>query len=330
GAVTRLPANFETPAQLAARNKPRVQRSLQETSAFSFGEVPFEGSGVAAGWLPFLDLYVKLQLEVDRNVARVIAALARRRRVMENTVVVFVSDHGEYAGSHGLRGKGAGMYEEAIRVPLILTDFSGKLGLRPGVRSQLTSSVDIAPLLLTIGAGSSDWRLDSSYSHIARRADLLEIARRPRAPGREYALHATDEVVTEFALLPYAADAPLHVAGIVTPTHKYATYSHWQAGTIEDSGHGQDVELYDHTTARGRLETENVAGRSSVEPQLRNTLDRAIREELHEPLPGSLRAAHHHGVREYHAIAAQARTASALHRLHTVERIVRSVEQHLP
>ena len=42
-----------------------------------------------------------------------------------NTVIVFTSDHGEYGGSHGLRGKGAGAYEEAIRVPLLVKDNRG-------------------------------------------------------------------------------------------------------------------------------------------------------------------------------------------------------------
>ena len=63
--VGGLPANFETPAQLLARDKPRLQRSLQETSASSFGAVPFEGPGVASAWRPFLDLYVHLQRQVD-------------------------------------------------------------------------------------------------------------------------------------------------------------------------------------------------------------------------------------------------------------------------
>jgi arylsulfatase A-like enzyme len=35
-------------------------------------------------------------------------ALASRPDVAANTVIVFSSDHGEYAASHGLRGKGAG------------------------------------------------------------------------------------------------------------------------------------------------------------------------------------------------------------------------------
>ena len=74
----------------------------------SFGEVPFSGANLEAAWLPFLDLYAKLQLEVDRHVGHVLHTLARRRQVMENTIVVFTSDHGEYGASHGLRGKGAG------------------------------------------------------------------------------------------------------------------------------------------------------------------------------------------------------------------------------
>jgi arylsulfatase A-like enzyme len=43
--VRRLPPNFETPEQLIARGKPRLQRSLQDTSAQSFGPVPFTGPG---------------------------------------------------------------------------------------------------------------------------------------------------------------------------------------------------------------------------------------------------------------------------------------------
>ena len=67
-----LPPNFETPELLIERNKPRLQRSLQDTAAASFGPVPFTGPEVAEAWLPFLDLYVKLQREVDRHIGRVL------------------------------------------------------------------------------------------------------------------------------------------------------------------------------------------------------------------------------------------------------------------
>ncbi|HEY6460340.1 MAG TPA: sulfatase-like hydrolase/transferase, partial [Polyangiaceae bacterium] len=275
--VGGLPANFETPAQLEARGKPRVQRSLQDTSANSFGVVPYESPGFASAWMPFLDLYVKLQLAVDTQVQRVLDALASRPQVLANTVVVFTSDHGEYGASHGLRGKGAGAYEEAIRVPLIIADHTGTFGLVPGVRDQISSSVDVAPLLLTLASqGTGAWRQSPEYEHLATRPDLLAMARDPAHPGRRFALHATDEVLTEYALLPYAADAPLHITAMVTPTHKYAAYSHWKAGTMTPVPETEEHELYDYSTRGGQLEIANQTGAHPQEEALHAQLRAAV------------------------------------------------------
>ena len=328
--ISSLPANFETPEQLRARHKPRLQLSLQETSANSFGVVPFNEPRRTPAWLPFLDLYVKLQHEIDRHIGSVLDALARRPHVMENTVVIFSSDHGEYGGSHGLRGKGAGMYEEGIRVPLIVKDFTGNLNFVPGERSQITSSVDTAPLLLSLASGSGAWRGSSEYSHIADRPDLLALAQDPTKPGRQWALHATDEVLTEFALVPYAADAPLHVAGIITPAHKFATYSYWRPNTMETIARTQEAELYDYSTPGGVMEIENLAGRSGSEQTLRDLLDQATLSELRAPLPGPLRHVQEHALRRYHALARTEQVRSSLRRLHEVERVVMGIERGLP
>jgi arylsulfatase A-like enzyme len=98
--ATALPPNFETPEELVARGKPALQRSLQDTAAASFGAVPFHGADGVRAWLGFMDLYVKLQREVDRQVGVVLDALASRPEVAANTVIVFSSDHGETAASH--------------------------------------------------------------------------------------------------------------------------------------------------------------------------------------------------------------------------------------
>ena len=328
--IRALPPNFETPAELEERGKPRLQRSLIDTSSVSFGTVPFDGPAVAETWLPFLDLYVKLQLAVDRHIASVLASLARHPKLIENTVVVFTSDHGEYGASHGLRGKGAGVYDEAIRVPLTVTDFSGRLGIVPGFRDQLSASVDLAPLLLTIGHGSNEWRSDPHYAQIAARTDLLAIARDPAAPGRDYVVHATDEVVTEFALLPYAAHAPLHVMAVITPTHKFATYSHWRPNTLVPILESQELELYDHTTADGRLEIANQIGQSAQEDALRRTLREAVRSELRAHLPKGLVSAQRLGMDEYQVLARHERLSSEVYRMNRVEQIVRQFESRLP
>jgi hypothetical protein len=64
--------------------------------------------------------------------------------LLENTLLVFVSDHGDYAGDYGLQRKGVGMPECLVRVPLIFRV--------PGVQKahnsdDLVSLVDVMPTL---------------------------------------------------------------------------------------------------------------------------------------------------------------------------------------
>ncbi len=322
-AVRRMPPNFETPELLMERNKPRLQRSFQDTAANSFGPVPFTGPDVERRWLAFLDLYAKLQHEVDRHVGDVLRTLERHPVLAANTVIVFTSDHGEYGASHGMRGKGASAYEEGIRVPLMVKDPRGVLTSAPELpRTQLSSSVDVAPLLLTIATGSSDWRGDQHYSHLAHRLDLAPILADPTAAGRRYVLHATDEIVTEFAVEPYAADAPLHVVALRTPSAKYATYSHWPEEGIAPLSHGQEDELYDYRTHSGRLELHNSAGHSALEGRLRAEIEHAFRQELRAPLSSRLSAAHGRGFADYFSTARRAAQSAAARRKLRSEREV--------
>jgi arylsulfatase A-like enzyme len=326
--VQRLPPNFETPELLLERGKPRLQRSFQETSAASFGPVPFTGPEAGAMWLEFLDLYNKIQLDVDQHIGEVLDTLESQPDVAANTVIVFTSDHGEYGASHGLRGKGASAYEEAIRVPLIVKDPRGELtSATEQPRTQLSSSVDVAPLLLTIASGSDAWRREHHYAHIAGRLDLASILADPSAPGRPFVLHATDEMVTEFAIEPYSADAPLHVVALRTPSAKYATYTNWPFEGIAPLSKGEEAELYDYSTPDGRLEIENSAGQSELEQRLRAQYDAAFAEELRRPLPRRLGAAHARGFADYFSTARHASTNAAARRKRHTEEGLEPAEQ---
>ena len=304
--VNALPANFETPAELVSRRKPRLQLALQQTAAGGFGPVGFSGPAAVKSWLQFADLYLKLIGQVDHQVGSVLATLVSRPHIAANTVVVFTSDHGEYGGSHGLRGKGAGVYEEGIRIPLIVTDHRGALGAGPGTRrSGLTSSVDVAPMLLTIATGSNAWRRDAHYSHLAGRHDLARMLADPAAPGRGMIVHATDEILSEFAIEPYAVSAPLHVAAIRTPSAKYAVYANWRPNSNTIEGAGQERELYDYSSRQGVLELDNTTGRSAKEHALDAALATAVRSELREPVPSRLKLAQGDGYADYYTTAKQ-------------------------
>jgi arylsulfatase A-like enzyme len=309
--ASALPANFETPEALEAQRKPQLQRSLQDTAARSFGAVPFAGPEALGAWTGLMDTYLMLQGFLDVQIGTVLSALAAQPAVQANTVVVFTSDHGEYGGSHGMRGKGASAYEEAIRVPLYVRDFRGLLAAAPARgRTQLSSSVDVIALLLTLATGSARWRREARYRHLAARHDLAAICASPAAPGRSWVVHATDEDVTEFASEPYAASAPRHVVALRTLRGKLALYSNWAVPGGEATAlpaveaAGQEFELYDYALPAGQLELLNSAGAGgALEEELWVTLEEeALGGELHAPLPAQLRAAQRRGFADYQAV----------------------------
>jgi arylsulfatase A-like enzyme len=318
GWVNEIPPNFETPEQLLAGGKPLLHRSLQETAARSFGAVPFDGPEMVGAWSGLMNTYLLLQTYVDRQIGRVLAKLASQPQVSANTVIVFTSDHGEYGGAHGMRGKGASAYEEAIHVPLYVSDRRGVATAATGVpRTQLTSSVDIVGLLLSIATGSNAWRAESSLRHLAGRADLAAICADAEAPGRPWVLHATDEDVTEFASDLHDAEAPRHVIALRTAQGKLGLYSNWGEEGIEAESAGQEVECYEYGTGEGRAELANVAGSSALEEQLRAMLEAdAIPNELHEPLPGYLEKPQGKGMGNYYDVDENEDERAAASHLH--------------
>ncbi|MGQ9730386.1 MAG: sulfatase-like hydrolase/transferase [Candidatus Zipacnadales bacterium] len=67
----------------------------------------------------------------------------------DNTLVIFTSDHGDYAGAHGLYCKGVPAFREAYNVPLIMRWPRGLT--EPGrLHEEFVSSADFAPTFLEL------------------------------------------------------------------------------------------------------------------------------------------------------------------------------------
>lgn len=82
---------------------------------------------------------------LDANVGRMTAFL-KAEGLLDDTVVVFLSDHGELAGAHGLRAK-QWPYEESVGIPLIVWD--PRIRERAGtVIKDPTCTEDLFPTLL--------------------------------------------------------------------------------------------------------------------------------------------------------------------------------------
>jgi arylsulfatase A-like enzyme len=91
--------------------------------------------------------YAGETLYTDHEVGRLLDAVATLG-LADRTVVVVTSDHGEEFGEHGWKSHGRTLYEEVLRVPLILRA-PGRVPA--GVRvAQLASLVDVAPTLLEL------------------------------------------------------------------------------------------------------------------------------------------------------------------------------------
>ena len=289
----RLPANFETREGRARRDKPEMQYRAMQIANELFGVMP-DNRHAPRLWTRMLDTYLLMQSEVDLQVGYVLSALAKSP-FADDTVVVFTSDHGEYAGAHGMRGKGFAFYDEGVRVPLIVKDPTGGWTQATGTpRQQLLSSVDLAALLLTLATGGDGWRGDGAYAQIAGRADIAAICRDPSAPGRPYIAHATDEPGTSTAVptSQQVKPAPSHIVGVRTPHGKIARYAYWQSGgTGIDTSQPVQWEAYDYRTRAGRLEVDNVYGRRAdraLVRRLSSLLESAEEQEIQGALPPAL------------------------------------------
>lgn len=300
-----LPPNYETPTQLEARQKPQLQIELVKSANRQFGVMAHHPANQDE-WIKMLDVYLYMQQLVDAQVGRVLDALDAHPDVKANTVVIFTSDHGDYCGSHGLRGKGGAVYEESIWVPCYLKDYSGKLGTVPGQRTQFTAHVDLAPLLMTVAYGGNGWRTLPQAEHLASRLDMLAIAQDPQATGRAYVLHTTDEPGLEekndpqYNWTPFNDAVPNHVIAYRTAQGKFSTYSFWEENSARILSEGQQVECYDYATEDGRMEITNITDANhTLYSTLQQSLDAAIPSELRAPLPQSLQSAQGQAMIQY-------------------------------
>jgi arylsulfatase A-like enzyme len=95
----------------------------------------------------FRPTYMGLVKQIDDQLGRLFAELERSGR-MQDTLIVFTSDHGDHLGDHGL-GEKELFYEQAVRVPLIVVDPRPQADATRGtVEGRLVEAVDIVPTFL--------------------------------------------------------------------------------------------------------------------------------------------------------------------------------------
>ena len=146
----------------------------------------------------------------DEQLGRALDALAAAGR-LDDTLIVFTSDHGEEFGEHGRFGHNRTLFEESIAVPLIVR-WPGRVPAG-AVVDDLVSLVDVAPTVLDLvglapepehwGRSLGELLDDDPATTLKPRAAPLELAFGRPDPARPRAamegLHGGDhKVIREF------------------------------------------------------------------------------------------------------------------------------------
>ncbi|MFT5506834.1 MAG: arylsulfatase, partial [Gammaproteobacteria bacterium] len=101
--------------------------------------------------------YTHAQVEmIDDGVGRMLASI-EDKGLMDNTIIIFTSDHGEYLGSHGLLHKGPASYRNLTELSMIIKGPGIKAGLEI---DSLTSHIDLTPTLLELTDSGTIPKLD--------------------------------------------------------------------------------------------------------------------------------------------------------------------------
>ena len=100
--------------------------------------------------------YAGLVKQVDHEVGEVLDAL-RRNGLLDNTVVILATDHGDYLGDHGLIGK-ASFYEAAIHIPMVIQGPGLPVGQ---VSNDLVEVRDITATMLSAAGVGIPQHMDS-------------------------------------------------------------------------------------------------------------------------------------------------------------------------
>lgn len=151
---------------------------------------------------------------IDDNVGRILNALVEAG-IDENTYVIYISDHGDWLGDHGLILKGPMTYEGLLRVPMII---KGPDVPKGKVVDEPVSTIDVGPTLFDIGGAQA----------------LLKQHGTSLRPLIETDTASRDFAMNEWELLPNRVGVALSLRCVRTRTHKLTMDMRSETGELYD------------------------------------------------------------------------------------------------
>jgi choline-sulfatase len=195
----------------------------------------------------YLNFYGNLMRSSDNYLVEVLDKL-ESNGMIDDTLIIRTSDHGEMGLSHGgLRQKNFNFYEESLKVPLVYSN--PKMYPRPVQSDALVSHVDLVPTLASLAgtpnSAKANWQ-GVDYS------DIVLNHGRGKEP-QDYVAFTYDDFQSGQAHGPYPKE-PRHLICVVEKRWKLAKYHDLEVkvknGQIEETPGSKPSqwELYDLKT----------------------------------------------------------------------------------
>jgi N-acetylglucosamine-6-sulfatase len=125
-------------AYMPPRNKPALARKI--------GNLPPMGRETATPEEVIRDRSEML-MAIDEGLGSILGLLEQKEE-LQNTIVVFTSDHGYWYGEHGLNEERRLAYEEGIRIPLLIR-YPPKIKAG-SIATEMVLNIDLAPTILEL------------------------------------------------------------------------------------------------------------------------------------------------------------------------------------
>ena len=215
-------------------------------------ELKYQGRSVLTDvtddqWRELIALTYGMVSHVDDEMGRVLDALDRHG-LTENTLIAFVSDHGDMMGDHGLIWKGPYTFQGCSRIPFVVA----APGTPGGATQQaLVSQIDLMPSVLDfcgVPLPGSDWQRATQFAW----GQVHDLG---LYPGRSWVPLLSDPDAQTHDRVVIENDNPptgLRIRSLVTRTHRLAVYPGTQDGELFDlvNDPNELSNLWDEARAR--------------------------------------------------------------------------------
>ncbi|PHR27333.1 MAG: hydrolase [Fluviicola sp.] len=234
---------------LARNHKPTAHAQLRAIMQAGLGVLKNEDME-----LDYINFYGHLLTKIDQSMTPIIDELydsSNGTSLADSSYVIRTGDHGELGMAHGgLRQKAFNMYDEAIRVPLIISNPIAFGNSSDQSTGNVSSLVDLLP---TIGNLCNIDPANISSSFVG--TDLTPMMFENDTPVQDHVLFTFDDVKAGSNSNPRVVNAADRIRAVIEKDWKYARYFD-ALGSYEE-----EYEMYDLKNDPNEL--NNVANKKN-------------------------------------------------------------------